>query len=487
MPSTPRTPAPERPPPPVPAPAPPPPLETPLSPSPSSQPGEEYHTPPPSLDASPREQASFPSDGRGGGTPTRSPSFDASPREEACLPSDGKGWAPARSPPLDASPREQASFPSDGRGGGTPTRSPSLDASPREQASFPSDGRGGGMPTRSPSLDASPREQASLPRDGRGGAPAKSPPLSPVRLPTPHLLPPPASPSAKNGQEGGAAGAAAPARPQLRLATGLLRTPSQGSLATKSPSPSPSPTPPSPLTPAPAANINNKSGQSTPKQRAETWKPPLSPAAAPAIAVPHFDPAEEAVTSPLRLGKPQLDHRQQQRQQHAAAENGGSVPPDVAAVAAVGERRPLSVTLRLATAALSLAAFSVIASARTSGWAGDSYARHQQYRYAVAVNVIVCAYSIAQSFGEIRRLISPTFIFRSRPSYYCSLFLDQVLAYLLMSASSAAASRNDLWVSRFGTDAFNRKISSALWLSFIGFLMLALNALISTANLFSMV
>jgi hypothetical protein len=135
------------------------------------------------------------------------------------------------------------------------------------------------------------------------------------------------------------------------------------------------------------------------------------------------------------------------------------------------------------------------------------------------VNVIVCAYSIAQSFGEIRRLISPRFIFRSMSSYYCSLLLDQastlyrafpelkllvrkklnrwcsdprrccllqVLAYLLMSASSAAASHNDLWVSRFGTDAFNRKISSALWLSFIGFLTLALNALISTANLFSM-
>jgi hypothetical protein len=71
----------------------------------------------------------------------------------------------------------------------------------------------------------------------------------------------------------------------------------------------------------------------------------------------------------------------------------------------------------------------------------------------------------------------------SDPRRCCLL---QVLAYLLMSASSAAASHNDLWVSRFGTDAFNRKISSALWLSFIGFLTLALNALISTANLFSM-
>ncbi|CAO2170762.1 unnamed protein product [Urochloa humidicola] len=495
MASTPRTPAPERPPPPVPSHprTPPPPLETPPPPSPSSQAGEEYHTPPPSLDASPREHASpsLPSDGRGGGTTPynyKSPSRDASPREQ------------------------QATSPGDGSGGGGGARSralskgPSPDAaSPREEASSPGDGRGEAAAlAKRPSPDASPREKAGSPSNGKGGggAPAKSPPLSPVRLPTPQLLLPPASPSsAQNAQERGASAPAAPARPQLLLATGLLRTPSQCSLATKSPSPSPSPTPPSPLTPAaptPHNNtINNKSGQSTPKHRAETWKSPPPPSAT--IAVPQFDDAEEAVTSPLRLGngsgkaQQQLDgHRHQQRQaqaQHAAAgaEDGGHVPPDVAAVAAVGERRALSVTLRLATAALSLAAFSIIASARTSGWAGDSYARHQQYRYAVAVNVIVCAYSIAQSFGEIRRLMAPRFIFRSMSSYYCSLFLDQALAYLLMSASSAAASRNDLWVSRFGTDAFNRKISSALWLSFIGFLMLALNALISTANLFSMV
>ena len=56
-----------------------------------------------------------------------------------------------------------------------------------------------------------------------------------------------------------------------------------------------------------------------------------------------------------------------------------------------------------------------------------------------------------------------------------------------MSASSAAASRNDLWVSSFGQDAFNKKITSAMWLSFLGFIALAANSLISTANLFSMV
>jgi hypothetical protein len=108
-------------------------------------------------------------------------------------------------------------------------------------------------------------------------------------------------------------------------------------------------------------------------------------------------------------------------------------------------------------------------------------------RYAVGVNIVVCIYSIAQAFGEIRRLVSPRFLFRSTSSYYFSLFLDQVLAYLLMSASSAAASRNDLWMSSFGKDPFNKKINSAVWFSFIAFIGLATNSLISTANLFSMI
>ncbi|CAL4983716.1 unnamed protein product [Urochloa decumbens] len=143
----------------------------------------------------------------------------------------------------------------------------------------------------------------------------------------------------------------------------------------------------------------------------------------------------------------------------------------------------LPVALRLLAAVLSLLAFSIIASARTSGWDGEYYGRYEPYRYAVAVNVIVCFYSIAQVFVRIRRSVSPQL--RSTSCYRVTLFLDQVLAYLLMSASSAAASSNHLWVSRFGEDPFHAKITAAVWFSFLAFLALSANALISTANLFS--
>ncbi|XP_008655121.1 CASP-like protein 4U1 isoform X3 [Zea mays] len=228
--------------------------------------------------------------------------------------------------------------------------------------------------------DGSPREEASFSSDGREGAPPKNPQLSPTHHAAPRLVPPPSSPARQDGQEQegsankAAAATAEPAREPLRqMATGLARPlSSQTSPATtNSPTPSASPTPSSP---APVANNSKRSGQSTPK-RAET-KLPLS---SPAVAV-HFDPVEEAVTSPLRLGKARLDQQQQQQHAAGAAESGASVVPGVAAaVAAVAERRELLLALRLATAVLSLAAFSVIASARTSGWAGDYYARHLQY------------------------------------------------------------------------------------------------------------
>lgn len=63
--------------------------------------------------------------------------------------------------------------------------------------------------------------------------------------------------------------------------------------------------------------------------------------------------------------------------------------------------------------------------------------------------------------------------------------LLQVLAYLLMSASSAAASRNDLWISRFGADEFMDMANGSIAISFLAFVALASSSLISARNLFT--
>ncbi|WOL17021.1 glucose-1-phosphate adenylyltransferase large subunit 1-like isoform X1 [Canna indica] len=134
--------------------------------------------------------------------------------------------------------------------------------------------------------------------------------------------------------------------------------------------------------------------------------------------------------------------------------------------------------LRVAAVLLAVISFSVMVADKTEGWDGDSYGRYEEFRYLVAVNVIVFVYSLFQAYESYRMIIG-------RPlRYYVVLSMDQILAYLLMSASSAAASRNDAWVSAFGSDKFTNKAGSAITISFLVFIVLALSSIISAYDLF---
>ncbi|THU71998.1 hypothetical protein C4D60_Mb04t07460 [Musa balbisiana] len=139
--------------------------------------------------------------------------------------------------------------------------------------------------------------------------------------------------------------------------------------------------------------------------------------------------------------------------------------------------------LRVAAFALSMIAFSVMAADKTEGWAGDSFDRYKEFRYLVAVNVLAFAYSVFQVCEKIYRKICTRHIMSRRMGSYFDLSMDQasrslILAYLLMSASSAAASRNDVWVSRFGSDGFTHKANASIAMSFLAFVALALSSLI---------
>ncbi|KAF3652720.1 putative BTB/POZ and TAZ domain-containing protein 1-like [Capsicum annuum] len=95
-----------------------------------------------------------------------------------------------------------------------------------------------------------------------------------------------------------------------------------------------------------------------------------------------------------------------------------------------------------------LVAFSVMAADKTQGWTGDSFDRYKEYRYLVAVNVI-----------------------------------GFILAYLLMSASSSAATRVDDWASNWGKDSFTEMASASIAMSFLAFAAFALSSIISGYNL----
>ncbi|XP_077253676.1 CASP-like protein 4A3 isoform X2 [Tasmannia lanceolata] len=104
-----------------------------------------------------------------------------------------------------------------------------------------------------------------------------------------------------------------------------------------------------------------------------------------------------------------------------------------------------------------LLSFAVMASDKTQGWAGDSFDRYKEYRYCLSVTVIGFVYSGFQAYGQVHHFITGKHIIRRTFRYYFDFSMDQILAYLLMSASSSAATRTDDWVSDWGEDEFNKR------------------------------
>ncbi|PKA49300.1 CASP-like protein [Apostasia shenzhenica] len=147
--------------------------------------------------------------------------------------------------------------------------------------------------------------------------------------------------------------------------------------------------------------------------------------------------------------------------------------------------RRTSVAARATEAALCLIAFSVMAADKDRGWASDSFDRYKEYRYCLSVNVIGFVYAGFQAYAELSRLISKKHMMR-RPMGDCFDFaMDQVLTYLLISASSSAAAHNNFWMINWGEDPFPSMISGSIAVSFLAFVVFALSSIISTYKIFN--
>ncbi|KAG5618358.1 hypothetical protein H5410_018182 [Solanum commersonii] len=59
---------------------------------------------------------------------------------------------------------------------------------------------------------------------------------------------------------------------------------------------------------------------------------------------------------------------------------------------------------------------------------------------------------------------------------------NQILAYLIMSASSSAATRAYDWISNWGKDEFTEMASASIGVSFLAFTAFAFSSLISGYN-----
>ncbi|XP_068306424.1 CASP-like protein 4A3 [Pyrus communis] len=138
---------------------------------------------------------------------------------------------------------------------------------------------------------------------------------------------------------------------------------------------------------------------------------------------------------------------------------------------------------RVSELVLCLISFSVMAADKTQGWSGDSFDRYKEYRYCLAVNVIGFVYAAFQAYNLSYHLVTGKFVIRHHLRHHFDFFMDQVLAYLLISASSSAATRVDDWQSNWGKDEFTEMATASVSMAFLAFVAFALSSLISGYNL----
>ncbi|GAB2269857.1 hypothetical protein Dimus_004777 [Dionaea muscipula] len=138
--------------------------------------------------------------------------------------------------------------------------------------------------------------------------------------------------------------------------------------------------------------------------------------------------------------------------------------------------------LRVCEFLLCLISFSVMASDKTQGWSGDSFDRYKEYRFCLSVNVIAFIYSGFQAFDLAYHLVTGKHVVSHHLRHQFDFVMDQVLAYLLVSASSAAATRVVDWQLNWGKDEFTEKASASVSLSFLAFIAFAISSLISGHN-----
>ncbi|CAI9754633.1 unnamed protein product [Fraxinus pennsylvanica] len=130
-----------------------------------------------------------------------------------------------------------------------------------------------------------------------------------------------------------------------------------------------------------------------------------------------------------------------------------------------------------------LISFSVMAADKTKGWSGDSFDHYKEYRYSLTMNVIGFVYSGFQACDLAYHLVTGKYVITHQLRYHFDFSMDQILAYLLMSASSSAATRVDDWTSNWGKDEFTLMASASIAMSFLAFIAFAISSLISGYNL----
>ncbi|XP_058772242.1 CASP-like protein 4A1 [Vicia villosa] len=209
----------------------------------------------------------------------------------------------------------------------------------------------------------------------------------------------------------------------------------------------------------------------------------------PPVVTAHRFQVEPAVITKVDPGAEEgfVGVKEVEREKSATGGDGGDgggrrLRPDVSSLLRsekVANLNKFLLGLRIGGFVFCLVSFSVLVADRKKGWALDSFYLYKEFRYSLSVNVIGFVYSGLQICDLVKYLISRKHIVEHRLQGYFTFALDQILTYLLMSASSSAATRTYDWESNWGHDKFPFMANASVVLSFIAFVVFALASLVS--------
>uniref|UniRef100_A0A7N0T5Q0 CASP-like protein n=1 Tax=Kalanchoe fedtschenkoi TaxID=63787 RepID=A0A7N0T5Q0_KALFE len=138
--------------------------------------------------------------------------------------------------------------------------------------------------------------------------------------------------------------------------------------------------------------------------------------------------------------------------------------------------------IRVCEVAMCVVSFAVMATNKTQGWSGDSFDRYKEYRYCLCVAIIAFVYSGFQAMDLACSLATGRHLIQHVLRYHFDFCMDQILAYLLISASSSAATRVNDWESNWGKDEVTQKATASVSTAFLAFIFFAVSSVISGYN-----
>ncbi|KAG7027874.1 CASP-like protein 4B1, partial [Cucurbita argyrosperma subsp. argyrosperma] len=124
----------------------------------------------------------------------------------------------------------------------------------------------------------------------------------------------------------------------------------------------------------------------------------------------------------------------------------------------------------------SLLAFLIMACNRHGDW--KNFDNYEEFRYVLAIAILSTFYTGAQVFRQIHEVSTARSMFPPPKSAIIDFIGDQILAYLLISASSSAIPMINRM--REGSDnIFTDSLAASITMSLFAFLSLALSAAIT--------